>query len=287
MNKVSMVMAGLTLSLLCVGCGSAIRTIQCPDGEVVSILNNPMDAYPVYAHEYESNFKVAMNSIAKILDSTSVEVSMRKKVIKFRTDLDQERSSIQMQLQAVVIDLQTAPCDKENRKRMADLLFKISEKANTIQKTTTDPSVLIKQIGRTDTSESANIHQSGLESVKPAPCKNILVIDKVVMHQTPRGSWFFCFRAATGQSEAKYHIPGKEYEIDGTTLLMDLKLPGYCLGQECNFDCNIDGREETVCTPNAGDISANKFVAFKEGSQLYQPASRWSYTLYWHIENGE
>ena len=68
-------------------------SIVCPDGETVVVLRNIEDAYPVYAKDYEVQFKAATNQLAKVASDINVSAELKSNTVKLRQDLDQERAA--------------------------------------------------------------------------------------------------------------------------------------------------------------------------------------------------
>lgn len=118
-------------ALILVGCSHT--SIVCPDGETVRVLNNIEDAYPVYAKDYEAQFKLATSQLAKVASDVNVSAEFKSNIVKLRQDLDQERSALQDRFKTMVISLQTTPCDKDVRKRFWDLLDEQKHRASQIQ----------------------------------------------------------------------------------------------------------------------------------------------------------
>ncbi|MBI3853507.1 MAG: hypothetical protein HY298_24940 [Verrucomicrobia bacterium] len=112
-----------------------------------------------------------------------------------------------------------------------------------------------------------------------------LIIDKVVMHQTPQvATWFFCFEAKTDGAMQRYRVPNQNFDKDGVTIQMDLKVPNVRAGQTCTFKCQLDDVEDDVCTDDIDNTSSGKFTTSESGSQEYKPEDRWRYTVYWHLK---
>src|SRR6185295_3121953 len=88
-----------------------------------------------------------------------------------------------------------------------------------------------------------------------------LIIDKIVMHQTPQAAtWFVCFDAKVDGAMQRFHIPNKEYDKDGVTIQMDLKIPNVRSGQTCTFRCQLDDIDDDVCTDDIDNTSSGKFT---------------------------
>ncbi|MEO7677703.1 MAG: hypothetical protein ABIV39_13160 [Verrucomicrobiota bacterium] len=112
-----------------------------------------------------------------------------------------------------------------------------------------------------------------------------LIIDKIVMHQTPQvATWFICFEAKTDGAMQRYRIPNQSFDRDGVTIPMDLKVPNVRAGQTCTFKCQLDDVEEDVCTDDIDNTTGGKFTVTESGSQEYKPEDRWRYTVYWHLK---
>jgi hypothetical protein len=110
-----------------------------------------------------------------------------------------------------------------------------------------------------------------------------LIIDRMTVHETPQsGTWLFCFTATAGTANAVFHVPHEEYEGDGITISMNLRLSNVTAGQTCHFRCNLDDDEADVCG-DAEDQSSGSFTVTAMGSQVFNPAGDWSYTLFWHL----
>ena len=111
--------------------------VDCPDGQKVFVYKDISKAYPVYAKQYEVNFKASADSITKSLSKGNLDITAKNQLVKLRQDLDQERAAIQEQLKTAIIQLQTAPCDPENRRRMADLQENINKRITEINERVT------------------------------------------------------------------------------------------------------------------------------------------------------
>ena len=113
------------LLLLVMGC-SNLRELKCPpNGEPVIVLEDISLAYPVYASAYDLNLKSALKLGEEF--SSSADINFREKITKFREDLNQESSRIQMLLQTALLGLQTTPCDKDARRSFSSILARINE----------------------------------------------------------------------------------------------------------------------------------------------------------------
>jgi hypothetical protein len=111
-----------------------------------------------------------------------------------------------------------------------------------------------------------------------------LIIDKLVMNETPQsGTWLMCFQATAGGSNGTFNVPDKEYEGDGITIDMGIRLPNVGEGQTCAFSCKLDDDQDDVCG-DAEDQSSGSFTATVSGSQAFNPADDWSYVVHWHME---
>ena len=112
-----------------------------------------------------------------------------------------------------------------------------------------------------------------------------LIIDKIVMHQTPQvATWFVCFEAKTDGAMQRYRVPNQSFDKDGVTIQMDLKVPNVRPGQSCTFKCQLDDVEDDVCTDDIDNTSSGKFTVSETGSQEYKPEDRLRYTIYWHLK---
>tara|TARA_B100001105_G_C22247774_1_gene381185 strand:- start:183 stop:608 length:426 start_codon:yes stop_codon:yes gene_type:complete len=112
-----------------------------------------------------------------------------------------------------------------------------------------------------------------------------LVIDKLIMHQTPQsGTWLYCFQAKSeSESEGVYHIADRTYEGDGITIDMKLRLTDVTRGEKIFIKCRLDDDEADVCAESAEDKSNGEFLAKREGSKQFS-FDNWSYTIFWHLE---
>ncbi|PTT76558.1 MULTISPECIES: hypothetical protein [unclassified Chryseobacterium] len=115
-----------------------------------------------------------------------------------------------------------------------------------------------------------------------------LVIDKLVMNQTPQsGTWLFCFQAKSeSESEGVFQIPDRTYEGDGITIDVKLRLSDVTRGEKIMFQCRLDDDQADVCAESAEDKSSGAFLAKKSGAKQFS-FDNWSYTVYWHLEAAE
>lgn len=119
------------LTLTLISCSGPI-TQTCPDGEPVNVLRSIEDAYPAYVRNYEATFNAATAQLGKIASDAKIEATVKNKAVRLRQELDQERAELENQQKSVVIALQTAPCDKEVRKKAMDFLVDVKSKTNHI-----------------------------------------------------------------------------------------------------------------------------------------------------------
>ena len=125
----------------------------------------------------------------------------------------------------------------------------------------------------------------GCAETRPANEAKTLIIDKIVMHQTPQvATWFVCFEARTDGAMQRYRVPNQSFDKDGVTIQMDLKVPNVRPGQTCTFKCQLDDVEDDVCTDEIDNTSSGKFTVTESGSQEYKPEDRWRYTISWHLK---
>lgn len=112
-----------------------------------------------------------------------------------------------------------------------------------------------------------------------------LVIDKIVMHQTPQtAEWYLCFEATVGNVTKRFNIPDKTYEKNELTIVTDLAIPNVRKDQVCKFVMKLDDVAGDECTEEMDDRSAGSFTVTESGSQVYKPEEYWRYTLYWHLK---
>jgi peptidoglycan hydrolase-like protein with peptidoglycan-binding domain len=123
-----------------------------------------------------------------------------------------------------------------------------------------------------------------IQALYGPPGSTTLVVDKLVMRDTPQsGTWLFCFTITAGKS-ATFHIPNREYEGDNLTIDMGLRLHNVANGANVSFRVHLDDDESDVCSGRAEDQSSGSFRASVRGSQAFAPAGDWHYEIFWHLE---
>jgi hypothetical protein len=119
----------------------------------------------------------------------------------------------------------------------------------------------------------------------PSAPSGTLIIDKVVMHETPQsGSWLYCFRLQYEDRTVEYHIPGKKFEGDGLSIPMDLRLDKVPVGATVSFTMTLEDDQAKICTSAAEDLCTGLFGVTQRGALRFQTRDDWAFTLYWHIE---
>jgi hypothetical protein len=112
-----------------------------------------------------------------------------------------------------------------------------------------------------------------------------LVIDKVVMHQTPQAAeYFLCFEATIGEATKRFNIPDKTYEQKDTTIATDLAIPNVRKDATCKFVMKLDDVAGDECTEEMDNRSAGSFTVTESGSQEFKPEGQWRYTIHWHLK---
>lgn len=112
-----------------------------------------------------------------------------------------------------------------------------------------------------------------------------LVIDKIVMHQTPQSyEWFLCLDATVGDTTRRFNIPNKTYEKNGGTITTDLAIPNVRADQTCKFVMKLDDVAGDECTDEMDNRSAGSFTITSSGSQEFKPEDQWNYTIHWHLK---
>ena len=122
-------------------------------------------------------------------------------------------------------------------------------------------------------------------SPEPKPVRRKLVIDNMVVQQTPQsGTWLMCFAARSPQgAQNVFNIPNRTYEGDGIVIDMHLVLSPVAEGERITFTCQLDDDQADVCGNEAEDKSAGDFIASEDGSAAFS-FDNWVYTLNWHME---
>jgi hypothetical protein len=112
-----------------------------------------------------------------------------------------------------------------------------------------------------------------------------LVIDKILMHQTPQTEvWYLCLDATVGEATKRFNVPNKGYEKDELTIPTDLAIPNVLPGQTCKFVMKLDDVPGDECTEEMDNRSAGSFTVTESGSQTYKPEDHWRYTIHWHLK---
>jgi hypothetical protein len=119
----------------------------------------------------------------------------------------------------------------------------------------------------------------------PAPVTKTLVINKVVVDETPQsGTWLMCFMAnAEGGASGTFNVPNRTYSGDGITIDMNLELPNVRDGEKISFRKYLDDDQADVCGNQAEDKSNGDFRVSSSGSQHFS-FDNWEYTVFWHTK---
>ncbi len=123
------------------------------------------------------------------------------------------------------------------------------------------------------------------QRVKEAAASSTLVIDEVVMADTPQSStWFVCFEAKVEGATKTYHVEGKSFDNNKVTIPVALALPNVKAGQKCSFTLRLDDVDEDACGEEADNTSKGEFTVSEKGTQSYKPEDNWKYTINWHMK---
>ncbi len=105
-------------------------TVNCPPK--FKVYKNLEDIFPVYAKDFQLTVKNSLDYMDKITDT--LEVELKRDVVKLRTDLDQYSSRIETLTKSNYAGYRDGICDKDIRKgfqafqnKLADMTLKISE----------------------------------------------------------------------------------------------------------------------------------------------------------------
>jgi hypothetical protein len=103
----------------------------------------------------------------------------------------------------------------------------------------------------------------------PSAQKKTLVIDDVVVNETPQsGTWLMCFTAQSGDVEATFNEPDREFSGDGIKIRMNLKLSPVSVGDKVDFYMRLDDDQADVCVDSAEDKSSGSFLAGDGSKQV-------------------
>jgi len=112
-----------------------------------------------------------------------------------------------------------------------------------------------------------------------------LLIDEVVMADTPQSAtWFFCFEATADGVTRTHRIQGKGYDKNQVTIPLALEIPKVKAGQKCSFKMQLDDVDDDVCTEEVDNRSTGEFIVSDKGSQEYKPENNWRYTIRWRLK---
>ena len=121
--------------------------------------------------------------------------------------------------------------------------------------------------------------------VKEAAGSSALVIDEVVMADTPQSStWFVCFEAKVEGVSKTYYVANKGFDKNKVTIPVALELPNVKAGQKCSFKLQLDDVDEDACGESADNTSKGEFTVSDKGTQSYKPEDNWKYTINWHMK---
>ena len=123
------------------------------------------------------------------------------------------------------------------------------------------------------------------QRVKEAAAASTLVIDEVVMADTPQSAtWYFCFEAKIGDVTKRYYVANKGYDKNQVTIPMALEIPQAKAGQKCTFKMQLDDVDEDACSDEMDNQSKGEFNVSEKGEQAYKPEDNWKYTIKWHLK---
>jgi hypothetical protein len=123
------------------------------------------------------------------------------------------------------------------------------------------------------------------QRVKEAAAGGTLVIDEIVMADTPQSStWYVCFEAKVEDVTRRYYVQNKGYEKNQVTIPVALELPQVKPGQKCSFKLQLDDADEDACGEEADNSSKGEFTVSDKGSQAFKPEDNWKYTINWHMK---
>ena len=121
--------------------------------------------------------------------------------------------------------------------------------------------------------------------VKEAAAASTLVIDEVVMADTPQSAtWFVCFEAKVGDVTRRYYVQNKGFDKNKVTIPVALELPQVKAGQKCTFKLQLDDVDEDVAGDEVDNRSTGEFTVSEKGTQAYKPEDNWKYTINWHMK---
>jgi len=125
----------------------------------------------------------------------------------------------------------------------------------------------------------------GGKDLPPKPVQ--LVFTRIEMQKTPRDdAWLFCFEARAGGMVNTSHVRGRTYSA-APVIPLNVKLSTVRAGEPVDVVVRMDGDEGDVCSDRAED-----YVKFRlpvspppGGSVVIVPHPRWSFVLYWSVED--
>ena len=121
--------------------------------------------------------------------------------------------------------------------------------------------------------------------VKEAAAASTLVIDEIVMADTPQSAtWYICFEAKVGDVTKRYYVANKGYDKNQVTIPVALELPQAKAGQKCTFKMQLDDIDEDACSDEMDNQSKGEFTVSEKGDQAYKPEDNWKYTIKWHLK---
>jgi len=123
------------------------------------------------------------------------------------------------------------------------------------------------------------------QRVKEAAAAATLVIDEIVMADTPQSAtWYICFEAKVGDVTKRYYVANKGYDKNQVTIPVALELPQAKAGQKCTFKMQLDDIDEDACSDEMDNQSKGEFTVSEKGTQAYKPEDNWKYTINWHMK---
>ena len=122
---------------------------------------------------------MATNQLAKIALDAKLEATVKTRAIRLRQELDQERAELENQQKSVVVTLQTAPCDKEMRKKAMDFLVDIKTKTNRIPDRMKEFNEQASTKLQSDVSNLLHYPDAARDSVPPPTMIEAMLVDKL------------------------------------------------------------------------------------------------------------
>ncbi len=106
------------------------------------VFKNPSKAYPAFAQNYQFNYKVGLESLGALTDSSNggnISSDAKKEVIHLREKLNQDNIQFENLLKSAFYAYNANPCDVQTSKNYWEIVAKMANRISVLQELTTLP----------------------------------------------------------------------------------------------------------------------------------------------------